>query len=139
MNQEVTKALAVKFFEHLTRGDTASAWSMATEDVKWIVNRHDIRTGLRVTMNRTQFERMFADTEWVFREPPRMEISALMSGDGRAAIEARGQAVAKDGTPYNDHFVFTFGFRDDRISEVCEYLDTAYSEQALNYTPSAEQ
>ena len=42
-----------------------------------------------------------------------------------------------DGRVYANHYVFTFRFRGELISEIAEYLDTAYAQKLLAFTIEA--
>jgi ketosteroid isomerase-like protein len=39
-------------------------------------------------------------------------------------VQATGSARTKTGQPYDNTYCFVFRFRDDRIAEITEYLDT---------------
>jgi ketosteroid isomerase-like protein len=53
-------------------------------------------------------------------------------GDGDfVAMQAHGEARAKTGRPYNNTYCFVFRFRDGKIAEMTEYLDTELVTSAL--------
>ncbi len=53
-------------------------------------------------------------------------------GDGdMVAMQAHGRAHTKHGGPYDNTYCFVFRFRDGRIAEITEYLDTELVRSAL--------
>ncbi len=51
------------------------------------------------------------------------ESIAIMEGEGRIAVEARGSGTFKDGAAYRNDYVFLFYFKGDKISRVAEHFN----------------
>ena len=61
---------------------------------------------------------------------PSTVVGTTSEGD-RVALESRGNIRLKDGTPYNNDYHFLLKFRDGRVYEGREYLDTALVERVF--------
>jgi uncharacterized protein len=56
---------------------------------------------------------------------------ALFGEGDMVAMQAHGRARAKSGGRYDNTYCFVFRFRDGRIAEITEYLDTDLVRRAL--------
>jgi uncharacterized protein len=61
----------------------------------------------------------------------RFEVLSLTAEDDRVACESEGQSTLSTGVEYNNHYIHLLRFRDGKICEVREYMDTQLAETAL--------
>jgi len=52
----------------------------------------------------------------------------LVAEGNTVVVRARGEAKTKAGNDYNNLYIFSFRFKDDKSFEVFEFPDTAYTE-----------
>jgi hypothetical protein len=55
----------------------------------------------------------------------------LIAEDDCVAVQLSGQAVTKDGQPYNNTYCHVFRIRDGKVREVTEYFDTELAATVL--------
>jgi ketosteroid isomerase-like protein len=53
-----------------------------------------------------------------------MAVDSLFGDGDLVAMETRGRAATKDGGRYDNRYCFVFRFRDGRLAEIHEHLDT---------------
>ena len=56
--------------------------------------------------------------------PLRLAVDAIFGDGERVAMQARGFARTRTGRAYDNTYCFVFRFRDGKIAEITEYLDT---------------
>jgi ketosteroid isomerase-like protein len=137
MGSAENKANAIAFMTEFSSGNRAAAWRRATEDVRWTMNQHAIPGGQRITFNRADYDAMVESSGNLFPQGIKMEFTDAAGEGDRVFLEANGHGPLADGRIYANHYVFTFRFRGDLISEVAEYLDTAYAQGMLAFTIEA--
>jgi ketosteroid isomerase-like protein len=131
------RANAIAFMTEFSSGNRAAAWRRATDDVRWTMNQHPIPGGERITFNRAGYDAMVESSGNLFPQGIKMEFTDAAADGDRVFLEANGHGPLADGRIYANHYVFTFRFRGDLISEVAEYLDTAYAQGMLAFTIEA--
>ena len=55
----------------------------------------------------------------------------ILAEDDVVVVEARGRAMTKSGTPYNQSYCYVFQLAGGKVRELTEYQDTALAERAL--------
>jgi ketosteroid isomerase-like protein len=133
------KANAIAFMTEFSGGDRVAAWRRATDDVRWTMNQHAIPGGERITFNREAYDAMVESSGDLFPQGIKMDYTDAAADGDRVFLEANGHGPLADGRIYANHYVFTFRFRGDLISEIAEYLDTAYAQALLAFTIEAPQ
>ena len=70
-------------------------------------------------------------------EAPRKTIAMNFIADGDfVAVEARGEMVTKNGTPYNNEYCLVYRLENKKIVGIREYLDSDLCEKVLGPYPS---
>ena len=59
------------------------------------------------------------------------KILNLTAEDDRVACEAQGFSTMINGKAYNNEYHFLFSFRDGKVCQVKEYLDTKLADEVL--------
>ena len=137
MDSAEMKAAAIAFMTEFSSGDRATAWRRTTDDLTWTMNQHTIPKGERAVFNRADYDAMVASSGDLFPQGIVIEITDAIAENDRVMLEARGRGLLGDGRRYANHYIFTFRFRGGLISEVAEYLDTAYAQGMLAFTIEA--
>lgn len=130
MVTDTNKQLIRTIFEELSRGHSRPFVDCLADDVSWTV------------MGRTRWSKTYRGKPAVLGEllgplgarlADRYRATAervLADGDF-VVVQARGQAVTKEGLPYNNEYCFVYRIKGGRIKEVTEYLDTELVTSAL--------
>lgn len=67
-----------------------------------------------------------------FPDGMQFSLGTILASEEWVVIEAESHAVLRDGTPYNNQYVFLFRFDSDgRIQEFKEYWDTLHARETL--------
>lgn len=130
MLTDANKQLMRTIFDELSRGNSRPFVDCLADDVSWTV------------MGRTRWSKTYRGKPAVLGEllgplgarlADRYRATAervLADGDF-VVVQARGQAVTKEGLPYNNEYCFVYRIEGGRIKEVTEYLDTELVTSAL--------
>lgn len=137
MDRETMKASAIAFMNEFSSGNRAAAWRRATEDVRWTINQHVVATGERLVFNRPDYDAMVEGSGNLFPNGITIAVTEAVADGDRVMMEAHGHGALADGRVYANHYIFTFRFRGELISEVAEYLDTAYAQAMLGMVMEA--
>jgi ketosteroid isomerase-like protein len=137
MSSAENKANAIAFMTEFSSGDRTAAWKRATPDVTWTMNQHAIPGGELITFSRAAYDAMVDSSGDLFPQGITMNFTDAAADGDRVFLEANGHGPLADGRIYANHYVFTFRFRGDLISEIAEYLDTAYAQKLLAFTIEA--
>jgi ketosteroid isomerase-like protein len=137
MDTAATKASAIAFMKEFSSGNREAAWRRTTEDVRWTMNQHSVPNGELAVFDRQSYDAMVANSDKLFPQGIRIEITDAVAENDRVTLEAHGSGPLADGRIYANHYIFTFRFRGGLISEVAEYLDTAYAQAMLAFVVQA--
>jgi ketosteroid isomerase-like protein len=137
MGSEANKASAIAFMTEFSSGNRVAAWKRATGDVTWTMNQHTIPGGALIAFNRKDYDAMVDSSGDLFPQGITMNFTDAAAAGDRVFLEASGRGPLADGRIYANHYVFTFRFRGELISEIAEYLDTAYAQKLLAFTIEA--
>jgi|HigsolmetaAR201D_1030396.scaffolds.fasta_scaffold01678_5 ketosteroid isomerase-like protein len=126
MSIQEHKAVATRFCELLSAGDIQGTLDLMTDDVDyWILGRRDVVPSsgphTKAQMKRifeAMYERMTSGMKFTAK-------SMIAEGD-ELALEAESYAELKNGRVYNNQYHIRMKFRDGKIAEAREYLDTQH-------------
>ena len=129
MSSESSKAVIQAWFDHLARGDVATAMGLMAQDMRYTVTGSTPLSGTFVGMEEISnrllgplFERLDAPIVFTLRE--------LIAEGERVVALANGEARGRHGA-YDNTYCFVFSVRDGAIASVEEYMDTVLVETAL--------
>lgn len=123
MKTEENRRLMQQIFAELATGNSAALVEAFADDVVWHI------TGT------TKFSRSYNGKETLLNElvgplfsqlegPFKMTAERIIADDDYVAVECRGNATTKMGTPYNNRYCMIFRLEDGKIKELTEYMDT---------------
>jgi ketosteroid isomerase-like protein len=73
----------------------------------------------------------YFSTPSIFKDGLEQRIGAVTAEDDRVAVEVEVEGVAPNGKLYNNTFHYLFRFRDGKICQVKEYVDTYHAAEVF--------
>ena len=137
MDTTANKASAIAFMNEFSSGNREAAWRRTTDDLTWTMNQHAIPDGRLAVFDRKSYDAMVSGSGKLFPQGIVITVTDAVADNDRVMLEAHGSGPLADGRIYANHYIFTFRFRGGLISEVAEYLDTAYAQAMLAFTIQA--
>lgn len=119
--EELNKKTVAIFFDALNRGDIPALLDTYAED------------GYCLTMGRTLISGKFSKEQVraaagaifdVFPKGIRFVVNAMTAEGERVAVEAQSEGMHVSGKVYSNDYHFLFRFRDGKVIEYKEYMDT---------------
>jgi ketosteroid isomerase-like protein len=124
MTSEANKAKAVAFIMDFAATGKVDPFTVVEDASWWTASTGEVPIAHHIERSRRTSERLFAG-------PGRFEIHSVTADDDRVAIEANGFQALRDGTSYDNVYLWLFRFQDGKISSVRTYLDTALAERTF--------
>ncbi len=126
MEQAAMEALARGYFERVGQGDREGLLAILCPDLRWVVPRGAVAPFAGVHEGAEKIvDLMLGAVGGAFEAGSQQsELVRWIHGDDVVVVEARMTARAVDGRRYENDYAFFFEFRDGRISEIREYVDT---------------
>ncbi len=115
------KQLVREFFALLNRGDVPGIVAAYAEDGRL---RTMGRTLISGTFTREQIQAAAGGIYQVFPQGLSFTIDAMTAEGERVAVEAHSRGRHVSGVTYSNEYHFLFVFRDGRLLELREYMDT---------------
>jgi ketosteroid isomerase-like protein len=109
------------FFEALNRADGAAIADAYADDGRCITMGNTLISG---SYGKAQVRDYAAGILQVFPQGIRFAIQAMTAEGERVAVEANSEGHHVSGVLYTNQYHFLFVFRDGRIVEFKEYMDT---------------
>ncbi|MEQ8233500.1 MAG: nuclear transport factor 2 family protein [Gammaproteobacteria bacterium] len=123
MSAEDNKRLVRATWDAVTAGDIDTFLGNLADDVTWtFFGSHRFAGTFRGKDE--LLAKLFGPLGEVLEDGIKVTIDSLTAEDDRVVIEARGEARAKSGAPYNNHYCIVVTVSDGRIRHVREYLDS---------------
>jgi ketosteroid isomerase-like protein len=118
-NKEIIHAL----YEAGNRGDIASCLTLLTDDVRW-TNIGSTKYSGTYVGKQALTENLLGPIYGQLKAGILFTLENVVAEGEYVVVQARGEAEAKDGRPYNNSYCHVFRIRNGKISEVTEYFDT---------------
>lgn len=123
MSAEDNKRLVRDTWNAVTAGDIDTFLGNLADDVTWtFFGSHRFAGTFRGKDE--LLARLFGPLGEVLEDGIKVTIDSMTAEDDRVVIEARGEARAKSGASYNNHYCIVVTVGDERIRHVREYLDS---------------
>ncbi|XVQ14948.1 nuclear transport factor 2 family protein [Spirillospora sp. CA-255316] len=122
------KEVVKTYFEAMGAGDVELFASTLTEDYRAVIAGFSKMSG---TMDRDEVLAFVGDVPSMTKSGISFEIRCLTAEEDRVACESQGSSVMANGVEYNNQYIHLFRFRDGRIRQVTEYMDTQLAEKVL--------
>jgi ketosteroid isomerase-like protein len=127
---EHNKQVAVRFIKATGAHDAATAGALMTDDVVYWVQGKPHLFPYAGTKGKREMCAYFA-TPSIFKDGLDQRIGAVTAEEDRVAVEVEVEGVAPNGKLYNNTFHYLFRFRDGKICQVKEYLDTYHAAEVF--------
>ncbi len=126
MTTQEREKLIATYFEAVAAADADRLREIVTTDLRWVVPRGAVEPYAGVHEGAEAIlEMMLASVGAAFVPGSQhATIRGFVHGEGPTAAEVQIRADAPDGRRYENYYAFFFAFRDERISEIREYVDT---------------
>lgn len=130
------KQLLERVYRELSAGNTQPLLDSLADDVQWTIIGS---TGLSGTYHgkREVTDNLLARVRARLATPITFTIDRLIADGEYVAMQARGQATAVTGLPYNNTYCIVARIVNGQIREMTDYIDTELVTRALLGTPTA--
>jgi ketosteroid isomerase-like protein len=122
------KAAALRFFDAINRGDTATVVDSYADDGQLETMGQTLISGV---YSKAQIKAAAGQIFEAFPKGLRFIVHHLTAEDDRVAIEAESVGEHVSGRLYNNHYHFLMFLRDGKIVRFKEYLDTELATEVL--------
>lgn len=110
---------------------------MLAQDVVWTIKGSSPTAGVH-RGKQALIEKAVKPLSTRLQRQIRPTIRHLWADGDRVMIEWDGEAVAKDGKPYRNSYLWIFRMQDGRATEVTAYLDLAPYDDVLRRVPASQ-
>ncbi|HSW11212.1 MAG TPA: nuclear transport factor 2 family protein [Solimonas sp.] len=119
--EQRNKQLAQAFFDILNRGDVPALLDAYAEDGRCVTMGNTLISG---TYGKEQIAAAAGGIYQVFPKGIRFSIKAMTAEGERVAVEAESEGAHISGQLYTNQYHFLMRFRDGKLVEFKEYMDT---------------
>jgi ketosteroid isomerase-like protein len=127
--------LATRIFDEAAKGNGAPFWGAASDEMVW----RAIGTGSWAGVYRGKqaiIDDLFRPLNRVLATRATIPTRIIDGGDF-VVVQARGKNTTRDGQPYENDYCFVIRFRDGKMVEYEEYMDTELAERVLGPRPAS--
>ena len=124
---EKNEQLAREFFDKLSTGDLELVRPCFHEQAKWIVRAKGI-PGAGVHSGRDYIiDEFLAPVRGLFEDgDPKVYVDRVFGKGDLVAIQSKSLGKMRNGKTYENYYAWILQFRDGKIIELSEYMDTYY-------------
>ena len=119
--EQRNKQLVQAFFTALNQADAAAILDAYAEDGRCVTMGNTLISG---SYGKEQIAQYAAGVLQVFPQGIRFTIQAMTAEGERVAVEAASEGMHVSGKLYSNQYHFLFRFRDGKVVEFKEYMDT---------------
>ena len=119
--EQTNKKLAQDFFAAMNKGDTKAIVDAYADDGQLVTMGNTLISG---TYSKAQITAAAGSIFVVFPQGIRFTIKAMTAEGERVAVEAESEGMHVSGKLYSNQYHFLCRFRDGRLLEFKEYMDT---------------
>lgn len=117
-------ALLTQISEEFAKGNMEFVLPCLADDVKWNI------LGSSPIMGKEQVLEIYKMLQ--LESFPVIQIKNVVAEGNFVVVESSGEAMTRDGKPYNQTYCDVFRFSGEKLHEVTTYLDTVLSKEALS-------
>lgn len=122
------KVLVRRFLTAVGKGDASALRELLCADAVAICTGTSLVSGQR---DREQICAAAGMLRTISKDGIDFDVLSMTTEDDRVSCEAHGRSTLVSGAPYHNQYHFLFYFRDGRISQLKEYIDTKLADQVL--------
>lgn len=138
MSADENKKLMQKIFERLSVGDGTMFMEHLSDDVVLTVTGENSWSGV-FKGKETIAREIYGHLRTLVNETGKTKAYNFIADGDMVAIEAKGDMVTKNGTPYRNHYCLIYRLGNGRIIEMKEYMDSVMAENILGKYPEKQQ
>lgn len=127
MSTEFNKQLASQFFALINAKDQDGYLGLIDDDALWWIAGNPEEMPAAGTLNKDQAGLMIAQINSNLAEGLRLTVKTLTAEEDRVSVEIESHGELRNGRIYNQQYHFLLRFRDGKIINVREYLDTQHT------------
>jgi ketosteroid isomerase-like protein len=127
-NTEAHKDAVRTYFKAMGDGDVDSFRSVITDDYVAVISGQSKISG---TLTYDQVLAFVGGVPKMTTGGFNFDILSLTAEDDRVVSESQGHSTLSNGAEYDNQYIHLFRFRDGKIREVKEYMDTTLAENVL--------
>jgi ketosteroid isomerase-like protein len=124
-----------EIFAALERGDGRPFVDAMADDFSWIISGGGPWSRAwrgKQAVRKELFAPLFAQFEGTYTN----RASRFVAEGDTVVVECRGNVATKRGERYDNHYCYVCTFRDGKLVELVEYMDTALAERVLTPPPT---
>lgn len=133
---QINKEAVGKAFAAWAAGGQTFFDDMLAPDVVWTIKGSSLSAGVH-RGKQALIDKAVKPLSTRLQRQIRPTIRNLWADGDHVIIEWDGEAVAKDGQPYRNSYVWIFRMQDGRAAEVTAYLDLAAYDDVLRRVPAS--
>jgi len=118
---EQNRRATLAFFDALQTADGECIADFYAEDGRVVTMGNTLVSGVR---SKSEIKQFAGGVLEAFPAGLVFHVQTLTAEDDRVAVEASSQGIHASGTPYQNHYHFLFTWRDGKLFELKEYMDT---------------
>lgn len=123
MSIEENKKIAVALLENMSNLKTDAVVDALADDVRWrVLGGNYFAQGL----NKNQFRKTLKFMANGLPNGLNLSISRVIAEGDCVVVEAEGNAATLTNKTYNNHYVWILTFRDGKVAQGTEYMDTLH-------------
>lgn len=130
MSAAANKQILRQAFDRVAAGEGWAFVDLLAEDAVWIT-LGDTAWSKRFEGKAAILRDLLGPLRAQFSQPNRVRAERFIAEGDMVAVEARGDAVTRDGQPYRNRYCLVCRMRDGLIVELTEYADTALIDRVL--------
>ena len=119
--EQRNKELVQAFFTALNKADSAALVNAYAEDGRCVTMGNTLISG---SYGKEQISQYAVGILQVFPQGIRFTIQAMTAEGERVAVEAESEGMHVSGKLYSNQYHFLFRFREGKVVEFKEYMDT---------------
>lgn len=134
MSTDENKKLMQKIFDRLADGDGTMFMEHLADDVVLTVTGEHSWSGI-FCGKETIARKIYGYLRTLVNDTGKTKAFNFIADGDLVAIEAKGDMVTKNGTPYRNHYCLIYRLQDGKIMEMKEYMDSVMAENILGKYP----
>ena len=132
----MSKQLLERVYREVSKGNTQPLLDSLADDVQWTIIGSTELSGI-YHGKREVTDNLLARVRARLATPITFTIDRLIADGEYVAMQARGQATAVTGLPYNNTYCIVARIVNGQIREMTDYIDTELVTRALLSSPTA--
>lgn len=127
MSIEQNKLTALQFFSSISARDRDGYLSLLDNEALWWIAGNPETMPAAGTLNKDQAELMIAHMNSQLADGLKLSVKSITAEEDRVSVEVESYGELRNGRIYKQQYHFLLRFRDGKIINIKEYLDTQHT------------